>query len=957
MGKKTKSNKVKTIAKWSGLTFGVLVLALLILPSIYKDEIKEMALKEANKSLLADVAIKDFDLTFISTFPHITARLEGLKVTGTDKNFKGVVLTKMESFEAHLNFWSVVGGDKVEIEGITLNKPEFDVRVLKDGTANYDIVKPDSVKKPEDVEEPSPFSLQLKKYTINNASIRFDDQSMNLYTDIKNLSHVGKGDMTQDIIDFETTTNMDAFTYTMDGISYLKKVKTNIVMNILMEFTEKTSKFTLKDNVFELNALKFSLDGFYEMLEKKDNMDLKLVASEATFKDFLSLIPSFYQSGYESMIATGSLAMHATIKGILDDVNMPGWNAGIEVKNASIQYAGLPQSIKNIAVQAGSSFSGGADMDKMLLDVSKFHADFAGNTLDMNLHLRNPMTDPLIDTKILANVNLATLGQVMPMAEGESYKGKLKADIRLNGKMSTIEEERYEDFKAEGLIELKDVLYKSKDLPAPVEIADLQMHFTPKNVALKNLSAKMGASDFTMQGTIDNYLAYTFRDELLQGNFSFTSTNLDLDELMGTSTTETTSTEETTSSSTTEVFLVPNNFNITLNSDIKNIKYNGITITNTKGSVGIKEEIASLNNLTMGVLGGTVGLDGSYNTQDHHKPKVNFSYDIQQIAIADLAKNFVTIDKLAPIAKFVKGKISTSFTMKTDLLESMEPNLSSLSGAGDIASNEITISGYAPLTKLASELKMDKLAKQTIKDFKAKFKFENGKISLTPFTVKLGKINTDVSGSASFEQDLDYKLLLNIPREEIPATALKAVEQGLQKINGLPIQLKIQELPAIIPVPASITGKMTNPIVKVDMKEAIGNLTGNLKNSVKDAVKQVKDSVKTVVKEKVTEKINDVKEDLNKKKQALLADAQKEADKVKAAGKQAADIIRQEGKKQGDALIAEAGSNPLKKKAAEVLAEKAKKQAEDKASKTEQEANQKADAIMNAARQKADQIK
>jgi hypothetical protein len=44
---------------------------------------------------------------------------------------------------------------------------------------------------------------------------------------------------------------------------------------------------------------------------------------------------------------------------------------------------------------------------------------------------------------------------------------------------------------------------------------------------------------------------------------------------------------------------------------------------------------------------------------------------------------------------------------------------------------------------------MQKLATQTLRDFKAKFKFENGKISLTPFTVKLGKINTDVSGSTS----------------------------------------------------------------------------------------------------------------------------------------------------------------------------------------------------------------
>jgi hypothetical protein len=285
--------------------------------------------------------------------------------------------------------------------------------------------------------------------------------------------------------------------------------------------------------------------------------------------------------------------------------------------------------------------------------------------------------------------------------------------------------------------------------------------------------------------------------------------------------------------------------------------------------------------------------------------------------------------------------------MKTLLQPSMEPVYNTLTGNGDISSNEINVSGYEPLTKLSSELNMPKLASQTMRDFKAKFKFANGKITLTPFTVKLGKINTDISGSTSFEQELDYKLVLNIPREEIPVGALKTIENGLAKLNGLPIKLKVQELPSIIPVNAMITGKTTKPIVSVDLKESIGKLTGNLKNSLKDAVKQAKDSVKTIVKQKVTEKVNEVKEDLTKKKQQLIADAQKQADNVKAEAKRAADLVRAEGNKQADALITEAGGNPIKKKLAEVAATKIKKTAEDKAQRIEQEANQKADEIMN----------
>ena len=55
------------------------------------------------------------------------------------------------------------------------------------------------------------------------------------------------------------------------------------------------------------------------------------------------------------------------------------------------------------------------------------------------------------------------------------------------------------------------------------------------------------------------------------------------------------------------------------------------------------------------------------------------------------------------------------------------------------------------------------------------------------------------------------------------------------------------------------------------MKGYINKLTDNLKYSLKY-------SVTTIVKQKVAEKVNEVKEDLTKKKQQLITEAQKQAD-------------------------------------------------------------------------------
>ncbi len=956
---KVKKSIISRILKWTGITFLLVLIALISIPIIFKDDMKELVIKEANKSLLADLSLGEFDLTFISTFPNMTIKLVDMKLTGRNE-FKGVDLVNIKEFTAHVGFWSVIGGDKVEISEINLDKPSFDVRILSNGKANYDIVKPDSIKTPVEKSEPSKFELKLNEYSINNANIRYDDQPGDMFTELVNMTHSGTGDLTADVIDFNTTTHIDEMTFEMGGISYLKKVKTDLLANILMEFTEKTSKFTLKNNEVSLNALHFSVDGFYEMLEGYDNMDLKLKADKATFKDFLSLIPTFYQSGYESMIAQGNLAFKGQVKGRMDDKNMPAWDFGLQVDKAKIKYSDLPGSIDNIVIKAGSKFVGGENMDKMTVDVPKFHADFVGNTIDATLKMRNPMTDPMIDSKIVAKVNLATLGKVIPMAEGESYNGKLDADVLLNGRMSALEKQDFEAFKATGTVLLSDILYKSKDLPNDVSVKKMLLRFSPQNLSLESLDAKMGKSDFQMAGKIDNYLGYVFRNELLKGDFTFNSTNLDLDELMGTSATPPAAATNVEASSATppsassEPFLIPNNIDFNLITSLANVKYNGIVIKNISGGVKMKEEVASLENLTMNAMGGTIGLKGKYDTKEHHKPHVDFAYDLKGIDIKDLAENFLTIEKLAPIAKYATGKISTTFDMKSDLTASMEPIYNSLSGAGDFFSSMLKISGYKPLEKIADVLNMSKLSSQTLTDFKTKFKFQNGKVSLTPFDVKLGKIVTNISGSSSFERDLDYALTMNIPKEEIPASMLKVVEDQLKKINNIVPKLNLSAIPAFIKVNLKVTGKGTDPKVTTDFKEALLKATGNLKDNLVNTVKEtIKDTVKAIV----GKKIEEIREDLNAKKQKILEDAQKLADKAKVEGKRLADAEREIGNKAAKAAMNEAGGNPIKKKLAEALGNKAKKTAEEKAVKIENEANSKADLIMKNAREKADQVK
>lgn len=948
---KKKASLVKRILKWSGISFLVLMILLIALPLIFQKKIFNAIIEEANLSLRADVSVEDYDLTLISTFPNMILELKEVKITGRDE-FAGVDLIDAGTIEAKLNLRSVFS-DEIKIERIALKDANINVMITQEGLANYDITIPDSVQVEET--EPTKFALNLKSYSIENTNINYEDKAGNMSMVITQMNHSGSGDLTQDVVDFETKTTIEAMTFIMDGIPYLVGTHTDAVFNVLMENTEKGTRFTLKENELKLNDFATSYNGWVEMTDDYMDFDLNLDASKSTFASFLSLMPSVYRTGYESMITKGSFEMNGYLKGKMTETDMPGFLFELLVSDASFSYPDLPSGFRNIFIDVTAKREAGPNLDNTSVDVKKFNIDFLENTIRADFFLTSLMSDPNIKSNVLAKVNLGTLDQVMPMLPGESYKGKLDADMHFNGRMSAIEQERYEDFEARGFLKLMGFEYNSPDFTKPILVHEMDMEFSPKFLAVNKADLEIGESDMKLNGRVDNYMAYMFRDEVLQGDFNLDSKYMNLDELMGVSV-ESSPAEVADSNASDDDYSLPSNMDVNLRAKIGKLDYDGMTFNNLTGGVGLKESVASLNNVQMNAFGGAMGMDGTYDTRNAKEPIVDFKYRMTEVEVRELTKQFLSIEKLMPIAKHVDGRLSTNFTLNSALTSNLDLILESLSGGGDFSMKLLKIGDFEPLNKLSNELRMPELSNQTLRDVAASFFIKDGKINVKPFNLKMDKIKVDkIQGWTSLTQSINYTLTMLVPKEMIPGDIIKRIEQGLGQLGGVAQKLNLGTLPAFIPVDVKVGGTVKKPEISTDFEQSIKRLTGNLKDQVTDVVNQTIDKVKDSVTTIVNDKVDEVKTDLIERKNKLLADAQKQADQVKATAKKQADALRAEANKKADELVA-AASNPVEKKIAERSAKEIREQAENKAKKIEDEANKKADQIMNEAREKADKL-
>src|SRR6478735_9909035 len=212
---------VKKILIGFGIFLVLLVAAAIIVPIVFKDDIKAAIDKEIAKSVNADVVfdVDNFSLTVFKNFPSITVQIKELGVFNRAP-FEGVPLFVVQEFSIDLNLKEVIFGEQLRINGITLTEPQITVKVLADGKANYDIAYP-STDTVQTAEEPSSFSFAIDHWEIVDGAVVYDDKSIPFYMELKGLNHTGSGDFNEKEFDLKTKTTSDTLVVAYDGTEYL----------------------------------------------------------------------------------------------------------------------------------------------------------------------------------------------------------------------------------------------------------------------------------------------------------------------------------------------------------------------------------------------------------------------------------------------------------------------------------------------------------------------------------------------------------------------------------------------------------------------------------------------------------------------------------------------------------------------------------------------------------------
>ena len=916
-----------------GLTVGALLVlilvAALIIPFAFKDKIRAKLETQISSTVNAEVKFADYKLSLFRAFPNIAFSVSDLSITGVG-SFQGDTLAFVKSLDLVFNLKSLFSEAGYEMKSVTIDRPQVHATVLKDGAANWDIMKETEVE--TEAEVPSSFRLALNKILILEGRIVYTDLESDMSAVLNGLDALISGDMTASRTDLVTDITVKSVSFLMDKVKYLSGATASLKGNIDTQTDSLIFRFA--DNQLNINDLGVNFSGLVAMPAEDITTDLIFETREASFKSLLSLIPAVYMSGYEKLQASGNFSLNGTVKGVYSSVDstMPDVSFRLLVSDGAVSYPDLPETITAIAIDADVAMDG-TDMDKTIVGVNRFHFVLAGNPFDMTMNLRTPLSDPDINARAVGKIDLAKLKNALPL-DSISLTGLFDVSLNLAGRLSMIENKKYDQFKADGTLGITGMAVEMADLPA-IRIDNASMTFNPAYSELKQLMMKVGEkSDFRLSGRLENYIPWLLSDGIIKGNLSLFSSVVDLNEIMDKIPSDTTAVKDTTALA---VINIPRNIDFVFIGEIGRLFFDRLEATEVKGNLTVRDGAVTVRETGMKALGGTIVMNADYDTRDTLKPSLKADMKITSVGIKDAFSAFNTVQKLAPAAQGLGGKLSAGFRYESLLGNDFMPVLASITGGGTVSSEMVQVLESKAFDQIKGVLKINPEYTNTLKDVSAAFTISKGRVFVKPFDTKLGNIKMNISGDQGLDQTINYLVKTEIPRSDLG----ESVNALIGTLSAQAALLGLKYVPSdIIKVNLKVGGTFRKPVITP-------SFTGG------DAASPVT-TVTEAIKEQAVEMVNETAREQADK---ILKEAEEKAKYMRDEASSAAKTIRSEADQRGQKLIKDAESKgPIAVLAAKKGAEALNREAEKRATQLETEANAKADRLMAEAKTRADEI-
>ena len=558
-------------------------------------------------------------------------------------------------------------------------------------------------------------------------------------------------------------------------------------------------------------------------------MNKTAVAAKGTVNDFLDKmfcnlnvktdlyfddVKSFFP---DELLAEGAVKADVNVKGTVDqlselDLMNTKLNGNLLCRNLDIKYADtinvkssdlkvdfvLPNPQKAIQNGLAKVRLKGSDLDAditgmMTASLDNFDIDAqVSNVLDENDNTAaiadfafNRVDFTMDDMVVHSNSGSGSASMMPSSKEGNtSYTAVYNSDslvfgmgddmhfatealaVDLSADYDENEEDALLQWKPSVNLDLSHSIFKMSDLPETVIIPQIDLTYGEPGLHIENSQITLGNSDFKLEGDLTNLYEHFKNDDLLVGEFTFTSGYTDINQLIEIFSGMGVEEEDNVTDSIDaedDPFMVPQGVDIKLHTIIQNAIAGNMEIRNVGGDATIKDGIMVLEEMGFTSDAAQMQLTALYKSKRKNHLYTGFDFHLLNIDIAEMIRMIPELDTIVPMLKEFAGNAEFHFAAETNLKSDYTPKYSTLKAACSIEGSDLVVLDSETFNKIKKLLMFKKTTDNRIDTLDVQFTVFKNEIDVYPFAVTMDKYSAMLYGRHNLDMSYDYNISVLSP--------------------------------------------------------------------------------------------------------------------------------------------------------------------------------------------------
>jgi len=785
----------------------LLLISGFVITYFFSDKVEKTVINKIQEQITSELQLGDVAFSLYEQFPSASVKINNL-LAFEKEGFDNDTLFYAKTTYIELSIIDIIL-ETVDIKRVVVDYGKINIKYDSDNNPNFAIFK---------TNEESKKKLTLSNLLLIDTYISFSKKGVNINWKIQESFFRFTGG--------NVIINAKLFSEKLIVHSRNYIHRKQMTLNIALE-VKKDSILIQKGSIVQIENVKTELSG--KIIQWK-RINLDFACKEQELINIINNTPEHLKSIYLSFQANGIVNCNGNIKGLISKESNPYIDMICNIEKGNFNLKSRPFILKNVSLIAKINNGEHRNFHNTKIEISDFDAKTENGFLKGDFSIQN-LNKYYLTANLNSSWDLAEINHYFEDSPFDNLQGKLNANTQYSGYISF--DSKFTNYflaaKHTSKTSFKEASFIYKNFPLGFNFNTAECTFNNNRVKVGNSAFTIADSDLDFEGEITDLIGYILEKK---DQFNITgklkSTYIKFDELLTLKDISEEKSAETT----------PNWICADLNTDITTFSYNDFIASDIKGQLTYKNKTLTGEDIRLNSLNGNIAGNFKFYESKNNKLTLFSELNLKQLNIRNAFLAFNNFNQDFITAEHIKGIGTAEIQMQATWKPGFIFEKEELKVKSHLVIEKGELIQFKPLESLSNYVSLDDLKTVQFSTLENTIEIENKVITIPTMEIKSSALSVFISGSHTFEQEIDYrvKLLLSelmSTKFRKKNTQVKKTEFGEVKENG-----KIFNT-----IYFKMTGNSENPNISFDGIR--------FREDVQKGITEEKETITTIIKEDI----------------------------------------------------------------------------------------------------------